>query len=224
MTEFDLAIIKKALIDTEKLEIKSLESFPSVKANHSKEYICKINNLIEKERKRENSVFHWTAKRKLAFFIVAILLISLTITACAFTKPIKDFFIEVYPQFTRFSADKDTPSPPPQQFKRYEPTWIPSEYYCINRDNTNGSSIIVWSNGAHKIFLQQSFSAGNTISIDTEGTAYKKELIDNLTVYYVHKNNTYSIVWTFEEYNFSLSCHDSISWENVIKTIKSLTS
>lgn len=221
MTNTQLQIIKKALFDVEMIELKRLEAFPAIQVEHSKEYTLKINSLIERERKRESSVFVWSPKRKGAVLVAVILILTLTITACAFGEQIKGFFVDIYETFTRLGVEGE-PSDVP--FEQYTFDWMPEEYTLIDNVIANNTSRTVWYNGKHQIYLEQDTLSSNSIIIDTENSQYEITNIGEVTVYYTYKNNTYTALWMLDNYQFCLVCHDSIAWCDIEKMIENMSS
>ena len=43
-----------------------------------------------------------------------------------------------------------------------------------------------------------------------------------MKVYYMLKNNRYTIRWIYDEYSFMLSCPESLEWEEIEKIIMSV--
>ena len=84
------------------------------------------------------------------------------------------------------------------------------------------SAETVWSNGEHTITIYQKTLHSGDIKLDNEGSDYQMFLLNETTVYYWHKYNTNFVMWVQDDYSFSLSCHDSVSLDEIKKIISSL--
>ena len=221
MTNTQLKIIKLALFDAEMFEIKKLETFPQAKVMHSPEYVQKISELREKAKRTESSMISFSPRRKTAILVAAIIIIALTLTACAFSEQIKAFFFEISETFTRAEAEGE---PTTAEFEQYLPSYIPDNYTIIDNEVGYGFSRIIWYNNDHYIYLQQNQLSSSKLILDTEDSPYAKTIMGNNEIYYINKNNTYSFIWIENGYQFSLMCHGSLSWDNIENLICSISS
>ena len=220
MTDTQLKIIKRALFDSEMIEIKKLEKFPQVKAEHSPEYVRMISELREKAKRRESSVISFSPRRKIILLIAVLVILAIAVTACAFGKEIKDFFFEVYETFTKAEVKGE---PNDDEFKQYMPSCIPDGYALIDNEVTDSSSRIIWSNGTHHIYLDQDKQSSNKIILDTEESVYSIKIIGNREIHYIEKNNTCTLLWIDNGYQFLLICHNSVTWESIENLISGIS-
>ena len=104
MTSNEISLIKQALLIVELREVRLMDSFPTIDADHSQEYLENINKLTA--MKKHKSTHITFSSRKLIACIIAAALLLLA-TACAFYQPILNYFQEIYSTFTKFSTDED---------------------------------------------------------------------------------------------------------------------
>lgn len=220
MTNAQLEIIKRALFDAEMIEIKKLETFPEVKVAHSPAYVQKISELREKTKRTESSIISFSPRRKIAILVAVVLILALTITACAFGEQIKEFLFEIYETFTRAEVEGD---PNTTEFEQYTPSYIPNDYTIVDNEIVGGSSRIIWYNGDHYIYLDQDQQSSNKLILDTENSPYTQTIMGEHQIYYINENNTYIFIWIENGYQFSLYCHSSLTWDNIESLICSIS-
>ncbi len=216
MTESQVKVIKKALLDVELIEIKNLEKYPTIDFELSAKYSKQVNELIRLEQKRESSFLKLSVRKKVTLLVASVLILLFVLTACLFGGQIKEFVIEIYDSMTRlFSPSDDSLS----DFTEYDFSYIPDKYALVDETKYPGYFSKNYSNGLHTLIITQNIASGNSIQIDTEDASYDTINIDDRTLHRVKKNNTYTIVWKNETNAFSLSCHDSLPWEEIEKII-----
>lgn len=220
MTTAQLEIIKLALFDAEMFEIRRLEALPQINAIHSPAYAQKISKLRERTKRIESSIIQLSPRRKISILVAAIIILSLTITACAFGKQIKAFFFEISETFTRAEAEGE---PTATQFEQHLPSYIPDNYIVIDNKIDKSSSRVVLFNDSHYIYLDQNLTSFNQLIFDTEDSHYTKTIMGDREIYYINKHNTYTFIWIDNGYQFSLMCHSSLSWDNIENLICSIS-
>lgn len=215
MTNNEIVLIKKALLNVEMREVKFMDSFPQVDLPHSQQYIENMNNLTHTPtRVLPKKVF---SKNKFIICIIAALLMF--VTACKFKEPILDFFEETYENFTKLSTKEDVDE---EIGSVYTPGYIPSGYEVVSQSSNKIGLSIIWSNGTHKIVYNQSPLNNQNTFIDTENNNYISLYIGEQPVYYILKNGTYFFIWENDHYSFKLKCSDIISISEVKKIILSI--
>lgn len=220
MNEKTLNIIKRALYDVEMLEVKKMESLPHVEHRPSEEYTRKITALMEEQRKKEKKVFT-PAKKLLAIIAAVIVIISVTVlSVSAIRKPVFEFFTEFYDKFiVLWSKDDEAPRSVEQE---YCAQWIPEEYEMTQCRNYGKSIHTYYSDGTYEIVLLQGTLNSSNIVLDTEGATLVEDNIGDISIQYVYKNSTYSLLWMTEDYVFSLTCHDSIAWSDIERIVSNI--
>ena len=216
MTKNKLFLVKKAFYDIAQREIAFFESFPEIDIQHSESYEKAINKLIQKnDPERCKIVFH----RRLIAAIISAVLIA-TLTACIFRKPLLDFVEKVFDDHTNFTSGEENKL----LEKVYLPTYVPQGY--IQEDYLRGQlgMHITFTSDADCISFQQSpLRASGDFDLDTEDEAYKTTYIGEQAVYYICKNNTYSILWENGVNQFTLTAPADLGWEEIEKIIQGIT-
>lgn len=219
MTENQLQTIKQALYDAEILEVKKLEALPIIEVEHSTNYNKKINTLLEKARRGDFSPSNRTRKRRVMLLVAVIVVFALTVTACTFGEQIKNFCFSKYEKFMRVEVNGE---PDNMSFKQYIPTFVPDGYVLEDNDVGNGYSRLIFINGSHRIYIDQDKLSSGKLILDTENAEYSEMDIGGKRVYCLKKNNTYTLLWLNNNYQFLVTCHSSIEWNNIESMINSL--
>ena len=218
MTESKLLLIKKAFFDIAEREISVFESFPEADIIHSESYEKAINKLIEKNDPKKCKI---TLNRRLKVIIItATLIVALFITACVFRKSLLDFVERVFDDHTSFTSGEENKL----LEKVYLPTYIPEGY--VKEDYLRGpvSLYIKFTTDTNYISFQQSpLKANGSFTLDTEDEPYKISYIGEQPVYYICKNNTYSILWENGINQFILTAPADLKWEEIEKIIQGIT-
>ncbi len=223
MNKSELILIKKALLDVEKYEIKRLESFPHVDSSKYPEYDKHIELIIATEE-RKNSNVHIPPKKLIAILVAAALLLSTAITVFAYHEPIFSFFEEIFEKFTRFSSIEDEATPEPiQEEGVYLPTYLPTGFEQTNFVEKESLIQTIWTGENDRIILKQNILHNINITLDTEENDYEKIHVDNTVFYYTVKNNVHQLLWSNTKYSFTLWCTSGITREEAIKIAQSLT-
>ena len=220
MTDSQIEITKKALVAVDNIEIKKLDLFPDVPFQPSEEYLKKIEKIINSEKKRESSVLHLSARKKIALLIAVIITALTVLSACIFIEQIKDFLTETYGTMTKFFSPNDKEN---GGFKEYIFSYLPDKYQEIDSYQDNVSIVKVFSDGNYYLSIEQTSLSGSHIQIDTENMDYETATINELTVYYSINNNRYALLWQNSSTLFHLNCHDSVGWEEIEKIISNAT-
>ncbi|MBE6673894.1 MAG: hypothetical protein E7596_02170 [Ruminococcaceae bacterium] len=237
MSTVDNAMLKECLLESILAEIKEIEAmeYPNIKASES--FKERIKNTINSGKAAQKK--HFPKKVAIAFIAAVILSLSIMFTVSAeIRQAVADFFVKAYETFTQFiivendGADTNTSGSDITQAPITYPTTIETEYMpsYINKNNyvqldkvTNKYNIwAAWSNDTYIIDLAQQVIDSNDIILDTENASYQTAYIGEQKVYYVLKNNTYTIKWLEYGYSFNMSCDEALGWDEVEKIVLSL--
>ena len=219
MTESKLLLIKKAFFDIAEREISVFESFPEADIIHSESYEKAINKLIEKNDPEKCKI---ALNRRLKVIIItATLIVALFITACVFRKPLLDFVERVFDDHTEVKNNTDNIT---LLEKVYLPTYIPEGF--VQEDYQKGLlhvHITFTSENGFISFNETPLNKSGLTELDTEGAKRKVAYIGEQPVYYICKNNTYSILWENGINKFILTAPADLGWEEIEKIIQGIT-
>ena len=215
MDKNSLAIIKRALNDIDKYEIKRMEPRAIHNMPDAEKFDEKVLAIIAKNRTTRS----FSSKRFIAALIAAAILLSAAITVYAFREPIKDFFIEKFGTHDRYSYNGATPSPIADGI--YQPTWLPNDYKQTTYNESVYAVQTMWSDGANRIILNQKTASTSSGSFDTENAENEIITINSQKYYYTSKNGVHSLVWMNEKYIFTLWC-TNITKDDALKIATSL--
>ena len=215
MTAVQTEMIKKALNDVDAIEIYKLSSLPEVPFTPSVDFIDKVNKLIDSDRKRECSLLKLSHKKKVALLIASAMILVLTLTACIFREEIQDFFISIKKETIGFvsSTDENTTTSATYRF-----TYIPSGYVLTDTLKTDATLLCVYKNDTHYLSIDQG-SINSCVNMDTENGSYQITVINDYTIYYTYTKNTYSLIWKNDTDVFSITCHESLGWNEIEKIV-----
>lgn len=214
MNSFRKELIKRALWSAELKEISFLDSFPESKVPHSAEYNEKISSLINEEKK----IFK--PKRKLLVAIIAAILVcALSVTAIAFSEPIRKLIIEIYEKFTLFSSVDGENSVIEEE---YEPSYFPIGYTRKIKNTAPAFSNLIYSKGDDEIVFTQAVMSVKT-TFDSEDSPHQTIEFFDKTLYLFLKGKTDTAVWTDTKYRYTLTYPEELDFSEVEKIINSVS-
>ncbi len=219
MTENQLAIIKKALIDVEQREARVFDSLPQIKFIHSEEYEKKIATLLAKNRKQ----ISYTPRKIAAILIAATLIFALSITAFAFRESIKNFFIEIYEDFVAITASNPENEPLPTKIESFYTIYeIPDGFEKI--ENTENEAIAQqgWLSDFGMIVFQQSLAKNTDISSSNENPVLEETQLGDKTLFWIQEEDGFNVFWTEKGYIFNLTVFGEFSVEKIENMISSV--
>ena len=220
MDKKQLNLIKSALLAVEKLEIQAFEALPEVRMVHSEEYNRNIATLMQKT----TPVSKWSAKKIATVLIAATLIFALSITAFAFRESIKEFFVEIYEDFAKITADEnENEEPLPTKIENvYTVHAIPEGYVSIIDTADDTMVQQGWMNDTKAIAFQQVVAKDSEISADIGDAEYTETQIGGISIFLVQKYDVYALYWIKNGYSFYLMCPDSIEWTKVEEMVLSI--
>ena len=215
MTEAQIAIVKKALLEIEQERQKNIDSLNKVEPNYSEKYNTTISRLLKDQREKESSSLNLTYRQRIALLIATILITTLAVTACANAEAIKEFVVEFIDHYARLTSPSET-----ILFVPCEMTYIP-EGYNFEEELIVEDAFIkkTWKNGKNKIeYVQLTTNASHTIDKD-----YRIIYIDEQEIYLTQSEYSYTLLWINDYGSFNLICSTSIPWEEIEKIYDSIT-
>lgn len=233
MSTVSNAMLKKCLLKSVLAEIKELEAMDYSNIKASKDLEEKIKGTINGEGVAKKK--HFSKKVAIALAAAIILGLSTMLAVSAgILSTVADFFVKAYETYTRLivvekgetdietSGSEQTQAPATIETE-YVPSYIKSNGYLLLDKIKNDNAIFtVWSNDSYIIDLTQNVISDNDIVLDTENTLLQVAWIGEQKVYYIVKNNTYTIKWLAYGYSFNMSCDEALGWEEVEKIILSI--
>ena len=235
MSSISKSTIKSCLLESTMQEIKTIESMEYSAITATKAYRARINSTISNNTKAKRK----NTPKKMFLIFVAAILISLAVmftVSADIRQAVADFFVNVYETFTEFfvanenetinDTQNSTPSSKPNPATieiEYKPSYIDENGYSeIDKVIQATQIFTVWTNGVEMVDLLQHTADNTGITLDTENTSYETKDVGGQTVYYLLKNNVYFVQWLEYGYSFSLSCDESLGWDEVEKIILSI--
>ena len=214
MTEAQIAIVKKALIEIEQERQKNIDSLNKVEPNYSEKYNKAISRLLKDQREKESSSLHLNYRQRIALLIATVLLTALTITACANAEAIKEFVVEIIDHYARLTSPSAT-----ILFVPCEVAYIPEGY------NLTGEIVVddfyiekTWENGEKTISYSQS-TTNASITIDKD---YEIIYVDDQEIYLTQSEYSYCLTWVNDFGIFDITCSASIPWKEVEAMFRSI--
>ena len=215
MTKNQLALIKNALYDAQKIEAMKYDLLPKVEVEHSEEYKRKIEELINQSRPHTAISIQKIA----AILVAAALIFSLSIGAFAFMKPGKAFFIEMFEDHLDISVEGKPTRTKIEDF--YTVKFLPDGFAERICDITDQYVRRTWEKDSEIIAFWQSHE-GVDISTNFKDSEYNEIEINGIDITVVHNKKSYKICWLYNGYVFLLNCSYSIPWEQIEQMIRSV--
>ena len=99
MTNYEIDILKKALLKVERKELNRFRNLPNQEVEFSEEFENSIQKLAKKRK-----TFFWQAtktvpRRIIVVFVAAIITFCMMMSISAIRTPVVNFFINVYEDF-----------------------------------------------------------------------------------------------------------------------------
>jgi len=219
MTENQIKIIKKALIDTEREEARFYDSLPKVNMTHSEKY----NKRIEKIFAKNDPRIIWMPRKVATVLIAASLIFALSVTAFAFRENIKDFFIDIYDTFVKITAKENDEEPLPDKIEKvYTIYGIPDGFEKIDDSADEVVAQQCWISDTGMIVLQQILAKDTEISSSNENSQLEETQLAGKTIFMIQENGSYTLYWSEAGYIFTLIVSDTISFESVKDMVKNI--
>lgn len=209
-------IIKDAMIMYQAEAVKEFASYPDTPVEFSQEYKNNMQKMLAGHRRK---IVRIDRRRRIAKLAVTIVLAFMMLTAFAARERIIEFFIQIFEDRTQLSTETGVYE---EITTVYEPKFLPIGYMSENKLNSKNSYMEVWANQSLKIRYTQRCSQNNYIFVDDEYGDYISKIVDNLSVYYLERNENQTIIWNFDGYNFQLDCPSELDWETITQIITSI--
>ena len=216
MTKRQLFLVRKALRCIEAAEIARLDAGPAVEWVPTQKYTAAMQKLLAQDKKRARSLFYGVKRRTIVGLIAAIIALLLTATACVFHREIKDFFIQVTEKGTDFETTTDD-----WDGTYYEMKWVPEGYAPAVSNASPLMTMTTWEKDEYEIVLTQAHAPG-VITLNTEEESYRVDRIDGMEVFSTCTRQRRFLVWKSSGVSFSMSCPESIPWEDIDRMIRSI--
>lgn len=184
----------------------------------------KLQVLINRQK---HSYWKFTNTRAKKFVIAVatlIILLSSTMTVPAVRKPVVDFIIKTYHEFSSYFISGNVPNNTPETIEKVSyPTYIPEGFYETNKIADSVSNLTIWENkNGENLTLTQNLLTVSS-NINTENTTVDEIIIGEFEVTTFENNGRRLYLWNNEVYSFVLdtSSHLNISEaEKIILSIK----
>jgi hypothetical protein len=222
MTEQQKEIIKKALLTIERHELKMWKAVNCIDITPSPEYVKAMDKLLKKEQKMHRQFFKNKKRKLLTILIAALLIFSSIFSVSAIREPIIEYVKKVYETFTHFFLDEEIPNTKSSIKTEYSVTWLPDEY--IKNLDINQEAYIQhgWNKNEAYLIFTQHINGVDSIHLNTEQNAFSILEIGNQLYYYNNFDGNYFIIWTTDDYAFSLKCSESVGWDNILKILENI--
>lgn len=194
MTEDDKSIKEawEIIIETR------LDSVPSEEELRSSLFFSE--KFPEKKTKKLPKKFFYISGKiisKLVLYIIIILLLAGSITAYAVVQFLQR---EIHEKNTDISLDKKQIQNIEMQ-DRYFPSYLPENYYEVERQLTDNSTIVHYANGTYNIYFRQELPTSEG-SIDNENTNESLFTIEEAEVIYTEKHGEKTLIFSVFGYLF----------------------
>ena len=220
MTNSQIEVLKIALLNVEREELRLLDSLTSEKYEFSAEHKARMKRMVDKYEHSNK-----TMPKKLSIILVAaILAITLIMSISAIRIPVVNFFVEIYESFISIFVDSNETNDTSVIQEIYTPQYIPEHYQQSQTFYDDYNILSTWINKIDnsKININQRMLSELQSFIDFENSDYIEYSTGQQKVYYMIRNSTIMVIWCNEQYFFMISCPETLGLEEIEKIICSM--
>ena len=225
MTNYEVSILKKALLKIEGNELNYFKNLPDENVQFSEEFENDIHKLAKKRK-----TFLWqatkTVPRKIAVvFIAAIVTFCMLMSISAIRIPVINFFVNIYEEFIHISVDKKENAFVHDSIESVAiPTYMIDGYSLEDSQNYGKDAETYWINSYGDIIIlyQGILDSEFQVTVDNKNIDYQKEEVNGLIIYFTIENQYYQLLWAKNGYIFSLNCAKSIPFNDIKQMIISI--
>lgn len=199
----------------------------NLKWHFSDEFSTEMEHLIKKQKKASWKYTNTITKRIVIAIISFLIIISTTMAVPAIRKPVVDFIVNTYREFTKFAVDNDTVNMSEETLHEtindiYMPQNIPDEYtqtnYFANEFYVNAT----WENKNGEFIDYSQNTTSFLARVNTEKVELKNIEINNILYYYYEQGNSKIFLWNKNGYYFLMNVPNSFANEEIIKILESV--
>lgn len=226
MTNYEIDILKKALLKVEQKELKRFKTLPDKNAELSDEFENSIQKLAKKRKTLIWQATKTVPRRIAVVFVAAIITFCMMMSISAIRIPVINFFVNIYEEFISIFVEDDEAIEIPDNIEVvYKPSYIMNGYSEISSTNTGKCVETIWidNNGYVLIFTQDILESDYQTQLDNKEIDYIDANFSNNSVKYFSKNGQYFFIWTNGYYLFELICSDNIPLNEIEIFVNSLT-
>lgn len=227
MTNYEINVLKKALLEVEQKELRYFKNIPNENVELSAEF---ENNIHKLARKRKTFVWQATKTipRRIAIvFIAAIITLCMMMSISAIRIPIINFFVDIYEEFISIFIDEEEDVKVPDTIQEvYIPSYTIKDYSLISSSTDSKFVETIWldeNNGNIMILTQDIFKSEYQIYLDNQNVDYQPANFKNLNAHFASKNDQYFFIWTKGYYKFELICSTQLEFSEIENLINSMT-
>lgn len=222
MTNNQTDILKRAFLEVETQQTAAYDSLPASSSVHSEAFEKRMDKLTRYRGKAYWKYTNTIKKRAAVILVAVMILFAASMSVSAVREPVVSFFIKVYEAFTGFFVEDNTVNAPTTIEHEYQIVQLPVGYKISEQSKSDINIQTIFTNDADRIIFSQVVISTTDIKIDTEDTSYSVETIEGMQVYCLNKKGSQIIIWTTQEYLFSIVCSDSLTLEDVAAMIKNI--
>lgn len=203
------------------------EAESNLKWNFSEKFSTEMEHLIKKQKKASWKYTNSVAKRLVIAIIIFIVIISSTMAVPAVRKPVVDFIVNTYREFTKFAVDNNTVNMSEETMHEiindiYLPQNIPDGFtqtnYFANEFYVNAT----WKNKNGEFIDYSQNTTSFLARVNTENVELKNIEINNVLYYYYEQGNSKNFIWNKSGYYFLMNIPNSFANEEIIWILESV--
>lgn len=226
MTNYEIDILKKALLKVEQKEVKRFKNLPNKKIELSEEFENGIQKLAKKRKTLVWQATKTVPRRIAVVFVAAIITFCMMMSISAIRIPVINFFVNIYEDFISIFVEEDETIKIPDSIEEiYYPSHTINGYYEISSNNFETHVETIWMNdsGNVMILMQDVLESDYQAQLDNKELNYIDANFSNYSVKYYSKNGQFFFIWTNGYYLFELICPETIELNEIELFVNSLT-
>ncbi|ANU45018.1 hypothetical protein ADH76_00995 [Enterocloster clostridioformis] len=207
------------------MEMKKYEKIEETEPAHvfSKEHDKRMQEIFKMADKVENKSRKRKRSRQIAAgFALFFCISAFSITQVeAFRLPVVRFFMEIKEKSTLFEASKEMNSGITQNYKQYEPHYVPAGFAVLEvHENEGGFYIKYLNDQKQQAYDYYFFEDTDNTAVDTENGNTIEIKINGNQAYLVQKGDEVNILMNKNNKQFYLN--GTIPYEEAIKVMESI--
>lgn len=200
-------IMENSSPKTDKSE--NLQISPELKAK-MKKLSLENNDRI----KKKNKIIIFKKKTIIKFVVACMVLLIITFPQQVFgyARAVVTYIVNSFEKYSEISfTDNDETVYNSSSSVRYEFNYpIPNRYVLKEESKENGYFAILENQSGNEIYITIESNDISQLKLDTENADVSYMSINGIKVMQVHKNESYTIFWVDERYNYEISSNSDL--------------
>ena len=225
MTDNQIALVKKALLEEELAEMAVIDALPDEEVVFSEKYKIEMQKLLNKHKKYTCYANRFIPKRLVGVLVAILITLTLMMSISAIREPVVKFIVNVYESFISIFVEDDNKNPPETIEDIILPSYMIEDYTLGETTEQIALSTTTWYDNENNIIRLKQRILIDDFKAYIDNQDLKYSFLDTqleYDIYYVDKNGYFNILWTDNTYIYNLLCPNTIEITEIEKIIESM--